>query len=84
MIFPRGGQFGASGTTTFCSKRHNQGVLILKAKDLERKVEKKKLKRVSNLGEPSPYVPVPNSMAATDISFQSNSLFFCMMKVKFL
>ena len=46
MIFPRGGQFGASGTTTFCSKRHNQGVLILKAKDLERKVEKKKLQRV--------------------------------------
>ena len=57
MIFPRGGQFGASGTTTFCSKRHNQGVLILKAKDLERKVEKKKLQRVSNLREPSPYVP---------------------------
>ena len=54
MIFPRGGQFGASGTTTFCSKRHNQGVLILKAKDLERKVEKKKLQRVSNLRETFP------------------------------
>lgn len=65
-------------------------VIIRESSSWKPKIWKEKWKR-KNYKEceiwenlPPMFLPVPNSMAATDISFQSNSLFFCMMKVKFL